>query len=299
MSLDIPVNRKLAILSLQRCTPLPSAIVHDIVDIFLPSQHHVAASIIRRFNFIPQRVIELKDRKTFMCAICIRPFQDAKFTGLQEAIEFNHRGYPLMTIPKFFRGDNTYLHGKGDDAFLCTHKFIDGTVIEFLSEDQRDAISNGIIMHNWAGNYTDIRSRFFSDSDLLLAFGMVAAGLQGYAGNNHVIAIRTLLEPFTYAVTLQESIDLAHNYHSYPLIPLCIIGLLLHDNSTIDFNLLNDDILLCVWKTAIILQFDKPFILTRFKHIIAQAIASRNFTPSPIAYHIINHDIYPHKKLKI
>jgi len=293
MSLDIPVNRKLAILVLQRTTPIPSAIVHDIIDIFLVSQPHVAASIIRRFNFIPQRVLQLNERKQFMCAICVRPFQHSKFSGLQEAIEFNHRGYPLMTIPKTVRitGQNRYLHGKGDDAFLCTHKVVNGIQTELLSEDQRDAISNGIIHHNWAGDYHDIRSRFFSDSDLQLAFGMVAAGLLGYDGNLHVIAIRTLLEPFTSAVTLQESIDLAHNSHSYPLIPLCILGVLLHDtdcNDKIDFHFINnDDVLLCVWQTALILQSDKPFILSRFINMVAHGLANQRLRPSPLAYRII------------
>ena len=291
MSLDIPVNRKLAILALQRTTPLPSAIVHDIVDIFLQSQPHVAASILRRFNFIPQRVLELKERKQFMCAICVRPFQHSKFSGLQEAIEFNHRGYPLMTIPKIVRisGENRYLHGKGDDAFLCTHKVVNGIPTELLSEDQRDAISNGIIYHNWAGNYHDVRSRFFSDSDLQLAFGMVAAGLLGYAGNLHVIAIRTVIEPYD---SIEDNVHLAQKEHSYPFIPLCILGILLHDtdcNDKIDFLFLNNnDILLCVWQTALILQYDKPFILSRFINLVAHGLATLRLRPTDLAYRIID-----------
>ena len=262
---------------------LPSDLIQRIVGDFVLTHAKFASHLIRKFRFVPWTVLRSRHQMLYRNVILYGPkFQHHKSTyeGYQQTVSFTRCGYPYVKYDVSLNDrvvSNDFLYGN----------FLD---VNCLTEDEKDAISNGLRPTTWDGlSIESVRYRFFNDDAYNLCFGMVAAGLRdmGIAGSCAGLERDALLlhlpedTPFCSVQSKQE----------YPFLELATLGALLKDpDSYLRLNFIatripgNMEILWAVVQKG---HPDVPDLVHRFIKYIKWGLQQEKLKQTPLTDRIL------------
>ena len=262
---------------------LPSDLIQRIVGDFVWTHAKFASHLIRKFRFVPWTVLRSRHQKLYRNVILYGPkFQHHKSTyeGYQQTVSFTRCGYPYVKY------DVSLNDRIVSDDFLYGN-FLD---VNRLTEDEKDAISNGLRPTTWDGvSIESVRYRFFNDGAYNLCFGMVAAGLRdmgcmgSFTGLERDALLLHLPEdtPFCSVQSKQE----------YPFLELATLGALLkHPDSYMQLNFISSRIpgnMEILWAVVQKGHPDVPDLMHRFIKYVKWGLQQEKLKQTPLTDRIL------------
>ena len=214
-----------------------------------------AASILRRFHFIPEAVAR-EDRTKYRIGICVSPSK-ARFVGtykgLNGYIEFAYDGKPYIHTNNNERVEGAYLNAK-----------------DFNGEEVAD-ICNGLDDTTWAKPDV-LQSIYFGNKDRM-CYGLFAAGLA--SPDIYMSAVCTLIAKHGTFVNIEKQ-------EEHPMLALLVLGVLVgpreHHLEPIYTIAAIPTCMAVVVETVKSLKEERPELLDKFERFFLHGVVIGKFS---------------------